>query len=78
MKILADFQICISAPLIILQTSVPESLYDKALGCRSATLLKRDSSTGVFLRTLTNFQYTFFIENLPETTSGFGTKVSVQ
>ena len=77
-KISADFQISISVPLIILKTSATESLYDKVLGCISVTLLKRDSITGFFLRTLTNFQNTFFIEHFPETTSGFSTKVSIQ
>ena len=77
-KISADFQISISVPLIILKTSATESLYDKVLGCISVTLLKRDSITGFFLRTLTNFQNTFFIEHFSETTSGFSTKVSIQ
>ena len=31
------------------KTPVPESLFNKVVGVRPATLLKRDSGTGVFL-----------------------------
>ena len=37
------------------KTPVPESLFNKVPGLRPTTLLKKDSSTGVFLRILRDF-----------------------
>ena len=41
-----------------------ESPFIKVVGLRSATLLKRDPNTGVFLWDLQNFKNTYFVEHL--------------
>ena len=54
------------------KSPVLESLFNKAAGLHRRTLLKRDSSIGVFQLILQNFKYSFFYRTLTVAASKWG------